>query len=242
LILKEFSENSHKDGLIGGPNVYSRLQQDRHNRSDGGLGLLATTIQQEVLVAPISFESTEKLFEKAVSKSLSEQVLKTLWLRSYANLATIIRNHEKKHYSHNEKNEKLADCVVEIWASEDQLDYIHFSTDESREEKIHDEWVQNWIHTGMLVFANRLLNKPVSYPMMREQLFEHWPESLKDASEMVTHPEIWALQSEDALVLMALGEQILFSYLEAGEYLSSLDGEGKKGEYIRFIYRKGQLS
>ncbi|MEE9426266.1 MAG: hypothetical protein V3V18_15005 [Methylococcales bacterium] len=223
--------------LIGGPNVYSRLRQDRHNRSDGALGMLATTIQQEVLVDPISFESTKQLFEETYSVSVDEQNIKTLWLRSYGNLSTIIRNHEREHYTYHAKTAVLAKRLTEVWHAETQLDYIEFTTDEIWLDKIAEEWVQSWIHTGMLVFANDLLKKPIRYADMRNQLYEHWPDTLEAASSIVIHPEVIALQSEDARLLMALGKQILFAYLTDNDNLSNPQDDESKKEYVEFIIK-----
>ncbi len=255
--------------LIGGPNVYSRLQQDRHDQPNGALGLLATTIQQEVLVAPISYPDTKQLinetdstrsnenkiktlwrvFYSYLSKSMGtdttqfddktnktkDKRIKTLWLRSYANPSTIIRNHEKEHYDYHKKTKALANRLIKIWPAKKQLDYIDFTTDKIWLDKIEEEWVQSWIHTGMLVFANDLLKKPIRYADMRNQLYKHWPDTLESASDIVIHPEIIALQSEDTRLLMALGKQILFAYLTDKGHLSNPQDDESKKEYVEFI-------
>ncbi len=221
--------------LIGGSNVYSRLQQDRHHRSDGALGLLATTIQQEVLVEPMSFEDAKQMFEETHPSAVPDKQIKTLWLRSYANLSTMIRNHEKHHYTYHDTTEILAGKLNECWKPETQLNYIDFATEELWLGKIHDEWVQSWIHTGMLVLANDLLKKPIRYREMREQIFRHWPETLANASSIEIHPVTLILQSEDARLLMSLGKQLFFSYLVSEKHLNNPDDEQSKAEYVRFV-------
>ncbi len=222
--------------LVGGINLYTqKLQQDRHHRTDGALGLLATTIKQEVLVEPISFKDTKQLFEKTYPSAVEEKKIKTLWLRSYANLATIIRNHEKQHYLYHDTTVILANKLVELWPSKEQLNYIDFTAEELWLNKIHDEWVQCWIHTGMLVLANNLLKKPIRYREMREQIFQYWPETVASASDIEIHPVTLILQSEDARLLMSLGKQLLFSYLVAEKHLNNPNDEQSKAEYVRFV-------
>jgi hypothetical protein len=203
--------------LIGGPDVYSRLNQHRHNHPDGNgeLGFLGTTIQQEVLVEPINFEDTKELFEKTFTGKVSEKEIKTLWLRSYGNLSTILRNHEKQNYTYHNKTENLAIKLTEIWPNDMQLDYIDFAGDSIWLEKISNDWIQSWVHAGMLVFANDLLKKRIIYKDMRNVLTQHLPETLGDVKNDGIHPAILALQSEDATLLMNLGKQIFCSYLNA---------------------------
>ncbi len=232
--------------LIGGSSVYSRLQRDRHRRSDGTLGLLATTIQQEVILEPISFKDVNELqlFEKNPNKVKLEktepektELEKTLWLRSYGNLATLLRNHEKQHYAYNQKTAQLADKLIEIWPIEMQLDYLGITNDETWLEKLHDAWVQSWIHAGMLVAANDILKKPMTHSEMRNLHYEHWPKDLLgEPSEIEIHPAVVILQSEDANLLMALGKKLLFSYLIDQNYLSQTSDTGARKQYIELKF------
>ena len=142
--------------LIGGPDVYSRLNQHRYNHPDGNgeLGFLGTTIQQEVLVEPINFKDVKELFEETFVGQVDAKKITTLWLRSYGNLSTILRNHEKQNYTYHKKTENLAIKLTKIWPNDMQLDYIDYAGDSIWLEKISNDWIQSWIHAGMLVFAN----------------------------------------------------------------------------------------
>ena len=215
--------------LVSGSRLYSYLQEDRHDCKNGALGLLATVIHQDITLGPTDYETAATYFD-----DLDEKIKKNLWLRSRGNFASMIRNHEaNKNLSSTPFVNKLADAVIGIWSPDTQLVFLKPSPTRLVKQQLHAEWVQIWIHAGILEIANRLTKQQFNYAYFDETLPQAVYDKYGDKGE-IQELEITALFSEQPELLTLLGERLFFAYLNSCEYLNDPHSDLNLGSILSF--------
>lgn len=211
--------------LISGPRLYAYLQDDRHECTNGSLGLLATVIQQDVAIGSIPFEAVRQRFAK-----LDENQAKGLWLRSRGNFSTMVRMDEADdNLSFTNFQKNLADAVIAMWHPKRQKTFIDFTNTIQYEEKLNDEWVQTWIHAGMLEIANRFNKQPIPHNYFEDTLNKAVLEHCK--GNMEYSPALTALFSGKPDLLCLLGEELIYNYLNSEDLI---EVSSDSAPFIRF--------
>lgn len=211
--------------LVGGADLHEKLRHDRHNRD--ALGPLATLVQQDIVLGPMSLKMAEEALEK------SSRPLAALWLRSHGNFSTLVRERpqtDDKNISllseDDNKAQSLALLVNEIWEPDKYADYIDTGSMGGRYH-LFDDWNQTWIHTGMLELANTLVTDSLGKEILTADYLERlWQIELDDyfkendpsyapgVYDPRTDNSATALQVGTSKVLIALGKFILFRHLQ----------------------------
>lgn len=206
--------------LISGPKFYAYLQEDRHDCPDGSLGLLATVIQQDIAMGVVPLKAAEEYFGQT-----AETI--DLWLYSRGNFSTMVREKEAGYnLSPTPLLLMLAKAVNNIWLWKWQKAFIDLSGNIEYPENFEIEWVQTWIHAGILEVANRFRKRSISHNYFEDTLCnavtKHWKEDLEYTEEKITEmqikgdfPDIVALFSGKTHLLELLGEKIFYNYLKA---------------------------
>ena len=193
--------------LISGSKLYAYLQEDRHDCKNSALGLLATVIQQDIVVGPTAYNTAKTRYP-----GLDDKKSKELWLRSRGNFATMIRMNEAgEELISSSREEKLADAVIAVWSSEQQKRLLGFSNTLGIEEKLKSEWVQIWIHAGMLEVANRFVKQSILHSYFVNALAQAMLGKYDNQGNM--SEEITALFSGTPDLLSLLGEKLFYAYL-----------------------------
>ncbi|NOS88424.1 MAG: ATP-binding protein [Methylococcaceae bacterium] len=220
--------------LVSGSRLYSYLQEDRHDCKNGALGLLATVIHQDIILGPSDYKSAEDYFN-GLNQNLAEPYKKYLWLRSRGNFATMIRNHEAyKNLSSTPFVNNLADAVIGIWNPDTQLGFLKNSPTRLVKQQLHAEWVQIWIHAGILEIANRLTKQQFNYSYFSETLPQAVKDKYGDSQGELEELEITALFSEQPELLTLLGERLFFAYLNRCEFLNDPHSDLNLGSILSF--------
>lgn len=229
--------------LIGGPPILKRLHQDRHERTDGTLGILATAIQQEIVIGPVSLETALELMKPQPRDQngnrplYDEEATKILWLRCRGNFSTMIREIERNNDTNNSPNlDRIANCLENIWHPERQSLLIEYSAYSSPiwREKLENPYTQAWIHAGMMDMANRLLTHEVTLTQIKESFVTDHKEA--DAIENETAmPELKIIQSGNTNQLLALGKRMIYQFLVIEGIISDReDQEDHQRIYLKF--------
>ncbi len=205
--------------LIGNFNLYRQLQKDRHNRSMT-LGKLATLIQKDIVLGPMQYEIAAKMLSNSGEKD--EDRNKTYWLRSHGNFSTLIRTLDYQKAVFDRQEEKvsagMADIVNQLWSTKLQKALLPGDVLPTQ-FKFASEWVQTWIHSGMLNLANRFLTdnaiiaKDLDEVLTKKLYAEH-----EDKHNIIYDPFAegqQALIDSDPELLMLLGEFVLFRFLQS---------------------------
>jgi hypothetical protein len=114
------------------------LQKDRHERTDGNLGLLATVIHQEVVLGPIGLDAVAQYLlvkfappEPSAFNNSYDNRIKSMWLRTRGNFSTLSRIIEDMRenprwdvFTTNPIPMLLANSVGLLWETIDMADQI----------------------------------------------------------------------------------------------------------------------
>ena len=207
--------------LIGGPHILKRLHQDRHGRNDGSLGILATTIQQDIVVGPIALDTAKELINLSPvnNNPVDDRFVAILWLRCRGNFSSMIREIEHgwslDNFGSLDILEMAATSADEAWSPELQSELIGFFSAPSPlwREKIYTNYAQSWIRAGIMNMANRLLTNEVQLNELKNSLM---PEDLAGEIEKDNSmPEFRIVYASQPDVLLGLGGRILYSYLNS---------------------------
>lgn len=212
--------------LIGGPNIYARLHNDRHNRTDGTLGILATVIHQEIILGPMAFGDAKKL----QSNDCSENDIQMIWLRARGNVSSMKRMLDTKDIPKGSPRAKtLGNALIAIWSPDEISDQMDLYGPRHYKDRLQMAWGAMWLRIGMMDLANRFLNELVTYDDVKNALGKEYYRLFaneRQASEDDLNLQVQALLSGHPNLLRLLGETILFMYLVRNEYIEN--GNGKQ--------------
>jgi len=193
--------------LIGGHTLHNQLQQHRHEREDGNLGLLATVIHQEDILGPMSWlEAKQYLRDESQNKreGINAAHRRILWLRSYGNFSTLIRECEniRRAFTFTSFELRLTFEIRSIWSIEAINELLSFHNNEVLDE-VKDERIYIWIRSGILDAGNRLIKTPLP----NRDFF------INDEAT-VTLAELHAIRAVEPTLLRAAGARLLYKHLK----------------------------
>jgi hypothetical protein len=214
--------------LIGGPVVHRHLQSHRHERPDGNLGLLATVIHQEDVMGPMPFKDASDYLHNVFDISdINHQ--KYLWLRSYGNYSTLVREVANLAPTFTPPRLNiLVDALIDLW--EHKNDYLSFNLTAEIIDPVHGEWLDHWIRSGMFDASNRLLKSPLPdtyyfYQKLNEEVdAERKRTANLDDTSILLQEDLYAIRSNNPKLLRAVGASIFYRYLKVNRLIEDIDG------------------
>lgn len=235
--------------LIGGQSIHELLQQDRHAREDGNLGLLATLISQEDVLGPVTSETAEDYVvnvwqpkwdqmatDRKWDSKLNHHHFDLLWLRCYGNFATLIRECENlnSYFEVSEFHKKLINTINELWEIDSINEFLNYHQTEVL-DAVRNDWIYIGIRSGILEAGNRLI-KPIlpdrgyflALDRMLDERNQQSPSPLYDKRLLA---EIHAIRSTDPEMLRATGAMLLYKQLKRNKLIRDIGKD--KIEIIR---------
>ena len=138
--------------LIGDNGLYLRYLRERHPEH-AELGPLATLVQEQVHLGPVSPETLEQSLRQKAAIG---------WVRSRGIYAAIKETGELKPGCENQLASVLAASAKKLWAPENLLSRYDIFNDHRYVSRMRDPWVVNNIHAGMGQFAEELIRGAVN--------------------------------------------------------------------------------
>ena len=210
--------------LIGGQRIYGYLQEHRHERTDGNLGLLATVIHQEIVLGPIRLEDAQEYFiqyrsqlifqtqhdnpsQQTSTPGTPEDFVRYLWLRSHGNFSALVRLIEslgidtmRSIPSVKPLAVLLADEVQTLWKEGAMQDMLDFKLSFDCFDRLEVEWACIWIRSGMIDLTSHFLKPSPSKPEPTPEYFESaLPDALdkhfKRLDKTYDHQQAWAISA-----------------------------------------------
>ncbi|MGZ8158189.1 MAG: hypothetical protein ACXWT4_05195 [Methylobacter sp.] len=213
--------------LIGGESVGDRLYEERRNPKS--LGPIATLVHQEIVLGPLSLASAKDYLNSCAYSP------EFVWLRTYGvfalmayelNLAPAAGSGANDAYGTINNSIAMAKLVNEVWEEAVYKQYI-VGPSECPIINTNQEWIELWLHTGMLELASALifggLDKHIISVDYIERLWQKELADYFDKNNLTYDPGVYdqrtekpetALQVGTSVVLKALGKFILFRHLQ----------------------------
>ena len=234
--------------FIGGYGLAVRLQEERQSWRNGLLGPYATVFHQHVVVEPITLEAVVDYLQELQSPILKNKsdVENYLWLISHGNMAELVKictslTSEQFNNLANTLNaaKKIADINKGLWKPNRQK--RHFGQQQagrSVENWLAQEWVQVWLHVGMMELAYRILimdnSESTTYRYYRDNFIET-VEQLLGPTSLVIEEQFRALMSGNPELLRRLGEWLLYRELLVQEAIKPVPSYDEDAESITQI-------
>lgn len=237
--------------LIGSESVGCRLYEERNPRS---LGPIGTLVHQAIILGPLSLEHTKQLLYSADNFVKYERLhsygysVEYTWLRAYGITALMVYDLNMLSADEDKVNpicdkvrstEVMAQLISGIWTAEGYLQYLEASA--CSFIKANQDWLELWLHTGMLELANALVfdipGKDIITSDYLERLWQTELEAYFKEKHLVYIAGVYdqrlekpaiALQAGAPAVLIALGKYILLRHLKKHNLIK----ENKNGVVI----------
>jgi hypothetical protein len=163
-------------------------------------------------------------------KDIGDEQRKVLWLRSYGNFSTLVRECENLKapffVTHFQKN--LISAIVELWEVESINNFLAFEYTPEVLDAVRDEWVYIWIRSGILDAGNRLIKPALpgkDFFLGLSELLDIKDKEANTSRNLRTLEEIHAIRYAEPTLLRAAGAMILYRFLKQKRLIK--DGRSK---------------